>query len=263
MLRAAALALGLGLAAGPAPASAAGEIPETGDVAWGCDDAGYVEPTTEYGHDVLGGTGEYKGLLLLVHTDLGVIPATFRLPNGQVFEDLAPRCADLDGDGDDEVIAVVSDARQGARLVVYSKRSGPLAETPPIGQSFRWLAPVGVADLDGDGSQDIAYVETPHLAGVLRVWTLREGRLVELASAAGFSNHRIGQDFVTGGVRNCGASDAPQLVLPNRDWSALMRVRLDDGHLVAESIGDATDPASVAAALDCAPGRETNGAASQ
>lgn len=249
---AAALALALGLAGAVAGAAASEEVVDAGDVVWGCDDAGYVLPTTEYAHGVLGDAVEYKGLLLLVHTDLGVIPATYELPDGKVFEDLAPRCADLDGDGEDEVIAVVSDAAQGARLVVYSKRAGPLAETPPIGQGHRWLAPVGVADLDGDGREDIAYVETPHLHGVLRVWTLRDGRLVELASAPGFSNHRIGEDFVTGGVRDCGT---PELVIPSLDWSTLMRVRLVGGRLIADPVGPATDPGAVAAAMHCPPNK--------
>lgn len=226
------------------------EALEAGDVVWGCDDAGYVQPTTEYPHGVLGDDVEYKGLMLLVHTDLGVIPAIFTLPEGQVYEDIAPRCADLDGDGEDEVIAVISDARQGARLAVYSKRAGPIAETPPIGQGNRWLAPAGVADFDGDGQNDIAYVETPHLSGWLRVWTLRDGSLVELAAAPGFSNHRIGEDFITGGVRDC-EGEPSALVLPNLDWSALMQVRLADGRLVADEIGASTDPQAVAAALDC------------
>lgn len=245
-------------ATGWAFAPAAGTALEAGDVVWGCEDAGYVQPTPEYPHGVLGDAIEYKGLMLLVHTDMGVIPATFELPQGQVYEDIAPRCADLDGDGEDEVIAVISDARHGARLAVYSKRRGPVAETPPIGQGNRWLAPAGTADFDGDGRTDIAYVETPHLSGRLRVWTLRGGALVELASAAGFSNHRIGQDFITGGVRDCG--EGPELVLPSLDWGALMRVRLDAGRLSAEPLADATDPETVAAALACGDAKaEENG----
>lgn len=248
MRPAAASLVALGLAAGAGPAAADPQIAAV-DVVWGCDDAGYVLPTTEYPHGVLGDAIEYKGLMLLVHTDLGVIPAIFELPEGQVFEDIAPRCADLDGDGEDEVIAVVSDAAEGARLAVYSKRRGPLAETPPIGQGNRWLAPAGVGDLDGDGAPDIAYVETPHLAGRLRIWTLRGGRLVEIASAEGFSNHRIGQDFITGGVRDCG--EGAELVLPNLDWSALMRVRVEDGEVAARPVDAATDADAVAAALAC------------
>lgn len=222
---------------------------EADDVVWGCEDVGYVEPTTEYGHDVLGGAGEYKGLMMLVHTDLGVLPATMTLPEGKVFEDLAPRCADLDGDGEQEVVAVISDVETGASLTVLSKRTGPIDATPPIGQRNRWLAPAGIADFDGDGQNDIAYVETPHLGGLLRFWTLRDGRLVEIAQLAGFSNHRIGDDFVAGGVRTC--NNGPELVLPAFDWQTLRAVHMEDGKLVDRQIAADTAAQTIADAMEC------------
>jgi hypothetical protein len=45
-----------------------------------------------------------------------------------------------------------------------------LAATPHIGSANRWLAPIGAADLDGDGRVEIAYVDRPHLARTLRIW---------------------------------------------------------------------------------------------
>lgn len=222
---------------------------ESDEVVWGCKDAGYVQPTDEYRHGVLGDDIEYKGLMLLVHTDAGVLPAVLELPEGQVYEDIAPRCGDLDGDGEDDVVAVISDAVNGARLAIYSKRAGPLAETPPIGRGYRWLAPIGIADMNGDGQNDVAYVETPHLGGTLRVWTLRDGELVEIANARGYSNHRIGEDFITGGVRDCG--DGPELVLPDFGWDELRAVKLKDGVLVSETLGNDTGRETVKAALAC------------
>ncbi|MFK7944536.1 MAG: FG-GAP repeat domain-containing protein [Paracoccaceae bacterium] len=218
-------------------------------VVWGCDDAGYTGETREYRHGVLGDDIEYKTLVMRLDTGVGKITASLDLPDGQVFEDIAPRCGDLDGDGLAEVVTVVSDPIGGARLAVYSPRTGPLAQTPPIGQGNRWLAPIGIGDLDGDGQNDVAYVDRPHLAGVLRVWTLREGQLAEIANKSRFSNHRIGQDFITGGVRDCG--DGAALVLPNFDWSALMLVRLREGELLAERIGSEITEDAIARSLEC------------
>jgi hypothetical protein len=77
--------------------------------------------------------------------------------------------------------------------------------SPPrrIGQRNRWLAPIGAADLDGDGRVEIAYVDRPHLARTLRVWRSRPGgTLTEIATATGLTNHRIGEAFITGGIRD-------------------------------------------------------------
>lgn len=216
---------------------------------WGCENAGYTGATTEYAHAVLGDDIEYKKLVLKVPTSVGTIEASMELPPGQVFEDIAPRCGDLDGDGEDEVITVISDARDGARLAVFSPRTGPVAETPPIGQGFRWLAPVGIGDFDGDGRNEVAYIDRPHLAGILRIWRLEDGKLVEIASAPGFSNHRIGENFITGGVRKCGAG--AEIIVPAFDWTGFTSIWLSDNVLVTGQTWDDPSVERVAAALDC------------
>ena len=133
----------------------------------------------------------------------------------------------------------------GAQLAIY--RPDPdnrtfelIATTPYIGRRNRWLAPVGVADFNGDGQMDIAYVDRPHLARTLRVWSFVPGGLAgtgelrEIASAGGFSNHRIGEDFITGGVRDCGAG--PEMVLADAGWTSVMVARMVDGVIEAESV---------------------------
>ena len=76
-----------------------------------------------------------------------------------------------------------------------------VAATPNIGQRNRWLAPVAAADLDGDGATEIAYVDRPHLARRLRIWRFEGGSLTEIAALPGLTNHRIGEAFITGGLR--------------------------------------------------------------
>jgi hypothetical protein len=114
------------------------------------------------------------------------------LPDNSVFEDRVPRLADLNGDGDDEIVLVRSYVRRGAALAVLSvvgDRLAIIAETPPTGSPNTWLNPAGIADFDGDGRLDIAYVQMPHVLGRLRVWTLRPEGLVEIATLSDASNH--------------------------------------------------------------------------
>lgn len=213
----------------------------------------FGDRTGRYGHNVLGGN-EYDGFGVVLRRD-GDEPTIYGivLPADRVVEDVAVRVADMTGDDVPEIVLVESSRSGGAELTVYGGLDDgtleKIAATPPIGRRNRWLAPAGIADLDGDGQNDVAYVETPHIGGTLRVWTMRDGALVEIARAPGFSNHRIGEDWITGGVRDCGGG--PELVLPNFDWSRLMAVELRGSALAAREIGEETTRGAVDLALAC------------
>lgn len=154
--------------------------------------ARYLEPTSRYGHYALGRPHEYARIAAV--TDVGR-RLELQLPEDEVFEDLAPRLVRLAPDESVGLLAIVSRRHDGARLVLLQQQGDRLvisAETPPVGTPMRWLNPVGVADLDGDGRAEVATVTTPHIGGVLRVFR-RDGRqLVEVARQTGFSNHVYG-----------------------------------------------------------------------
>ena len=213
-----------------------------------CDLVGarYTEPTTRYAHGVLGDAIEHGALELTFANPARTV--TLRLPQERVFEDTAARIVDVDADGCAEVVVVESHRNQGARLAIYGA-DGLIAATPYIGRTNRWLAPVGVADLDGDGRVELAYIDRPHLAKTLRVWRFDNGDLHEVASRQGFTNHRIGERDIAGGVRRCGKG--PELIVANADWSRLMAVTLNGKTLTSRTIGTQTGRADFAAALQC------------
>jgi hypothetical protein len=183
--------------------------------------------STIYDHFVLGRDHEPMLLYLqnLPGSDETSCGSAMMAGDGHVFEDLAPRLEDLTGDGWNEVIVVRSSVTSGAQLMVYGVEKGTfrlMAATAPLGR-HRWLAPAGIADFDGDGRTEIAYVDRPHLLGDLVVVRLEGDRLVETLRLPGVSNHRIGDDFISGGLRDCG--QGPELILASKDWTRLMLFR--------------------------------------
>lgn len=239
MIRAALLVM---MAIAAAPVAAAGRC------AGPIESADYGSPTGRYPHGILGDNIEWGNLS--IRCGGTVITAT--LPEALVFEDVAPRLADLDGDGAPEVITVESHRDAGARLAVWGigpKGFGRVAMTPHIGTRFRWLAPIGAADLDGDGFSEIAYIDRPHLARVLRVWRYEPGRLTEVAAAQGYSNHRIGERDIAGGIRDCGG--VREMIVANAEWTRVKAVRLENGRLVERDAGPHAGRSSFATVMAC------------
>ncbi len=209
--------------------------------------ARYADPTARYDHGVLGDALEWGTLELRL---AGGVTRRFTLPETLVFEDLSPRLADLDGDGAPEVIVVETSLTRGARLAVWGP-GGRIAATPHIGQSRRWLAPLGAADLDGDGRIEIAYVDRPHLARQLRIWRYEAGGLSPVAQAEDVSNHRIGWDRIPGGIRSC-PGRLPEMILADGSWTRVLALRLSpEARVSRRSLGAYTGPDSLEAALRC------------
>lgn len=211
----------------------------------GVKEARYSDPTTRYAHGILGDAIEFG--TLEITTDAGKI-ISMLLPETRVFEDVAPRLYDLDFDGDNEVVVVETSIAKGARLSVYDE-SGLIAATPYIGRTNRWLAPLGAADLDGDGHVEIAYIDRPHLAKTLRIWRFENGGLTHLSDQVGLTNHKIGEDFISGGIRSC--NGAFEIITANANWSKIIATTYQNGKVSMETLGSFAGSVSLEKALLC------------
>lgn len=215
----------------------------------------FSKPTQRYDHGILGDAIEWGALTYVRQGSAAHGPYIFEeitLPPTRVFEDFTPRLVDLDGDGAAEIITVETHLKKGAQLAIYGMvdlKLVKIAATPHIGRTHRWLAPVGAADLDGDGAVEIAYIDRPHLARLLKIWRYKAGKLTLVAERGGLTNHQIGQDYISGGIRDCGTG--PQIITTNTDWSKIIASELDGGKIRSVEVGPHKGPKSFKRAMDC------------
>ena len=189
--------------------------------------AWYGQPTDRYSHGVLGDAIEGGSLIAVDDTGR---QTEFVLPVTQVFEDVTPRIADLDGDGQNEVITIRSDLSTGASVAVYEVAGEHLVErasTAPLGRPNRWLSIAGIADFRGDGSRQVAIVKTPHIGGVLELLALKGDALVSLyPPVSGYSTHIIGSRVLSlAGVGDLDFDGAAELTLPDQSRRRLVVLR--------------------------------------
>lgn len=214
--------------------------------------ADFGSPTTRYDHGVLGDSIEWGSLTITFDgcgACAGPKAVTFTLPDTRVFEDFAPRVVPGLNSTPDTVMVVETDLEQGARMALYTPE-GLFAATPFIGQTHRWLAPIGAADLDGDGVLEFAYIDRPHLLKTLRVWRPSPtGTLSEVGSLVGYTNHKIGQTSIAGGIRDCGKG--PEMIVADAKWSKIYAVQFSGKEFAASALRPHNDRDSFAQALAC------------
>ena len=154
--------------------------------------AQYTQPTSRYAHGILGDSIEAEQLVVVkdgriyVHT----------LGKQYVFEDIKPRLFDVDNDGQLEIVTIRTHVTKGAGIMIYKIVNNELTEfawVDEIGTPNRWLNIAAIYDLDSDGSVELAWIQTPHIGGVMKVARIQAGRLIALAESSGYSNHSVGE----------------------------------------------------------------------
>lgn len=227
---------------------------------FGVIQAWYENTTDRYKHGVFGKNIEATTLHVVTSKTAVTCGLSLTLPKSEVFEDIAPRLADLDGDGKFEIITVRSHKNKGAQIAVFSVeepdgapvnsyRIQLIATTPYIGAPYRWLAPIGIADFNGDGYMDIAYIDRPHLLKTLRVWTYRDNRLTEIARVKGFSNHRFGDAYISGGVRNCFGKI--EMITADAAWKNVISIKFKGNKIISKTLEPYHGSESFARAMKC------------
>ena len=154
--------------------------------------AQYIDPTSRYDHGVMGDKIEAGGLVVF---SSGVFHE-LSLDTDYVFEDIRPRLLDADQDGDLEILCIRTHVERGAGIVIYEIADDQLQEyafVEEIGIRNRWLNYVAADDFDEDGKLELAWIQTPHIGGILKVARVERGSLTPIAETSQYSNHGFGE----------------------------------------------------------------------
>lgn len=80
-----------------------------------------TDPTDRYAHGILGDTLEASSITLIESTPAPRVVTTITMPAPQVIEGIAPLWADLNGDGQREIIVTASNDTQGAQVIAFAE----------------------------------------------------------------------------------------------------------------------------------------------
>ncbi len=182
----------------------------------------FADPTDRYSHGALGDTTEGSSLVVVDATDPGTAWET-TLDAPVVFEGLQPLVADLDSDGEPEIVTTVADTAEGARIAVFDAGGERLATGPVYGPGWRHQLAVG--PFAPDGRRELAVVRKPHVDRVVEFYRL-DGSLDVVATVEGVSTHTYGSRILDGALAGDLDGDGrPELLAPTTDRRTLVAVR--------------------------------------
>ncbi|MBN2500751.1 MAG: hypothetical protein JXB38_08245 [Anaerolineales bacterium] len=183
-------------------------------------------PSQLYDHGVLGDAIEAESITLVATDPEPSIIRTIPIPDGKVFEGIAPIWTDITGDDEKEIIVTLSNAGQGAQLAVFSGSGELLAQSDPIGQGYRWRNQMAVAPFGPNGELELVDVLTPHINGVVEFFQLHGAKLEIVATVSGYTSHVIGTrnlDMAVAGDFN--GDGQPEIVLPNQSLTTIAGIQ--------------------------------------
>jgi hypothetical protein len=186
------------------------------------------QPTDRYDHGVLGDGIEPTGITLVATQPEPKVLQTISISAGDVIEGISPLWADMNGDGEREIIVTLSNDRDGARLIAFREDGSILAEGSPIGTGYRWRHQLVAAPFGESDAILLAVVRTPHIGGVIEYYQLNGQQLEITESISGFSTHSIGsRNLFTAQAGDFDKDGKIELLIPDQSHTRLGIVGMD------------------------------------
>ena len=187
------------------------------------------DPTNRYAHGVVGDELEAGSITLIETQPETAVVNTITIPEPQVVEGIMPLWVDWDGDDRREIIVTLSDANQGAQVVMFNEAGEQIATGPTIGQGGRWRHQIAVAPFGPNGEMELVDVLTPHIGGVVEFYEWNGDALEIVAEQGGFTSHVINTNNLDMAVAGDFNGDGRfEVLLPTQDRTQLGGIQRTD-----------------------------------
>jgi hypothetical protein len=183
-------------------------------------------PTDGYPHGVLGDRIEATAITLVEASPSLRHVITIPVPDGFVIEGIAPIWADVDGMPGWEIIVTISNAEQGAQIVVFDESGNRVASGAAIGRGSRWRHQIASGPFGPDGEAEIVDVLTPHIGGVVEFYRKEGEELRIVAQVRGYTSHMIGtRNLDMAAMADFDGDGRLELLLPSQSRTELGAIR--------------------------------------
>lgn len=176
-----------------------------------------ANPSTQYLHGIFGDIIEPTSAVIV---DASVEPprvSRVDVPDGKVIEGLFAMWADVDDDGEREIVVTLSDRSNGGQITIYSEQGETERQGPGIGRGFRWRHQLAVAPFGPQGELELVDVLTPHIGGVVEFRGLDDATLPIRVSVRGYTSHvNRSRNIDMAAAGDFDGDGVVELVLPNQ-----------------------------------------------
>ena len=185
-----------------------------------------TNPSARYPHGIAGDELEATEITLVETQPSVRVVRRISIPGQRVVEGISPIWADLNGDGQREIIVTLSDADEGAQVVVYDESGGQMAAGPAVGRGNRWRHQIAVAPFGVNGELELAEVLTPHIGGISGFYRLEGDSLDLIVQTDGVTSHPLfSRNLDMGLAADLDGDGHPELVVFDQPFLEIKALR--------------------------------------
>jgi len=149
-----------------------------------------TDPTTRLDHVAVLGSGfQHASSITMIDSSTFTVSSKIDIDAPDVIEGNALLWADVNNDGNNEIITTLSSNGSGARIVIYNEDGTEYGESSAIGLDNRWRHQIAVAPFKTETETSLVSVYIPHLGPKIEYFRLDDQSMEISNEVVNYSSH--------------------------------------------------------------------------